>query len=258
MRTSIAERQSQTAMKGVGCLASLLLLSVYMTPVMSNFTTPAQPACGDPVFGQRIVGGTDAIEGAWPWQIGLHYQDALICGGSLISHQWVLTAAHCFVWSKDPSDYWITLGEYQLPINSSHKVVTTVQSIIVNSLFNGTGTPGDIALVKLSRHITYTEYILPVCIPTPSMNFSAGTNCWLTGWGSIENDVPLPYPQTLQQVMVPLISNSACDEMYHINTNVPANQQIVPSDQICAGYADGQKDSCQCLRSGPTAEEIGG
>ncbi|KAG9468290.1 hypothetical protein GDO78_023074 [Eleutherodactylus coqui] len=235
-----------------------LCLLVYMTAVTSNFTTPAQPACGDPVFGSRIVGGTDANEGAWPWQISLQYRGSHICGGSLISNQWVLTAAHCFEWSKNPSDFLVALGEYQLQIDSPHQVVSAVQSIIVNSLFSGVGTPGDIALIKLSRLITYTEYILPVCVPTASMSFSAGTKCWVTGWGSIRSDVLLPPPQTLQQVMVPLISNSACDDMYHVNSDISANQQIVPSDQICAGYAAGKKDSCQGDSGGPLVCNIDG
>ncbi|CAN2390200.1 Belongs to the peptidase S1 family [Pristimantis euphronides] len=246
------------AMTGVPHLASLLLLSVYTTPVISNFTTPAQPDCGNPVFGNRIVGGTDANEGGWPWQVSLRYLGSHICGGSLISNQWVLTAAHCFERSVNPSDYLVMLGGYQLQVTSPHQVASAVQSIIVNSLFRGAGTPGDIALIKLSGTITYTAYILPVCVPTTSMSFSDGTNCWVTGWGDVGSDVRLPYPQTLQQVMVPLISTDSCDRMYHIGSDISANQQIVPSDQICAGYAAGKEDSCQGDSGGPLVCNING
>ena len=46
----------------------------------------------------RIVGGVSAVEGTWPWQVALLDQDGdIFCGGVLITPNFVLTAAHCFV-----------------------------------------------------------------------------------------------------------------------------------------------------------------
>lgn len=45
--------------------------------------------------GAKIVGGTEAVPHSWPHQVALFIDGMYFCGGSLISSEWVLTAAHC-------------------------------------------------------------------------------------------------------------------------------------------------------------------
>ncbi|EDS31864.1 serine-type enodpeptidase, partial [Culex quinquefasciatus] len=47
-----------------------------------------------PAFAPRIVGGSYATLGQFPFQVAVHYGNGF-CGGSLIRSNWVLTAAHC-------------------------------------------------------------------------------------------------------------------------------------------------------------------
>ncbi len=52
--------------------------------------------CGQPEVQQsRVIAGENATRGAWPWQILMLYNGRPGCGGSLISPNWVVTAAHC-------------------------------------------------------------------------------------------------------------------------------------------------------------------
>uniref|UniRef100_A0A6I8RH61 Serine protease 36 n=1 Tax=Xenopus tropicalis TaxID=8364 RepID=A0A6I8RH61_XENTR len=205
-------------------------------PVLLLFTTPAPPSCGSPLVSSRIVGGTDAREGAWPWQVSLRYRGFHICGGSVIGTQWILTAAHCF-------GNWLPWTGYP------NEITYTVDRIIVNPQYNSSTLFGDIALIRLTSPITYTKYILPVCLPSTSNSFTDGMECWVTGWGTISlyvtNENADSQHCTLQEVMTPLINRTRCDQMYHIDSPVSASSEIIPSDQICSGYSDGGKDSCK-------------
>lgn len=53
-------------------------------------------ACGQRHKQGKIVGGMDAPEGKWPWQVSVHYGGFHICGGSILNEYWILSAAHCF------------------------------------------------------------------------------------------------------------------------------------------------------------------
>ncbi|KAM3916892.1 transmembrane protease serine 9-like [Leptodactylus fuscus] len=207
--------------------------------------TPSPPVCGSPLVNNRIVGGTDAADGEWPWQVSLQYQGSHICGGSLISSQWVLTAAHCFGNSDSPPDYTVYLGTYQLSVPDNHTVISNVSDIIIHPWYTDIGFKGDIALVKLSSPVTYTKYIMPICLPSASVTFPCGMECWVTGWGTINSGVNLPYPKTLQKVMTPIIDRTTCDNYYHVNHATSSIITIILEDMICAGYKDGSKSPCK-------------
>ncbi|XP_040211790.1 serine protease 27-like [Rana temporaria] len=205
--------------------------------------------CGKPVTSDRIVGGQDASPGDWPWQISLRRNGFHICGGVMIDSQWVLTAAHCFVRPYTISEYMVNLGAHQLSVPSG--VMSPVTAINIHPIYQGVGTSGDIAILKLQYSIQYTDYIMPICIPDAKVQFPSGMNCFVTGWGSIRQGVNLQSPRTLQQVEIPFIDQAACDTMYHINN--PTNNTIIQWDMICAGFKDGLKDACQGDSGGPLA-----
>uniref|UniRef100_A0A8C6VQ72 Peptidase S1 domain-containing protein n=1 Tax=Naja naja TaxID=35670 RepID=A0A8C6VQ72_NAJNA len=209
-------------------------------------------ACGQPVI-SRIVGGQEALEGAWPWQVSIFQANKPICGGSLINSNWVISAAHCFNFPKAP--YEIQLGAYKLLDPSPNMVTLAVKRIVSHPDYTKEeASSGDIALVELNSPVTFNNYILPICLPASSVEFPANTKCWVTGWGQIGSSVDSAFHSSkviLQELEVPIIDRKTCNNLYNISKEYQLQTDVVKADMICAGYKEGGKDACQGDSGGP-------
>uniref|UniRef100_A0A8C9NC77 Enteropeptidase n=1 Tax=Serinus canaria TaxID=9135 RepID=A0A8C9NC77_SERCA len=210
-------------------------------------------ACGKHLVtennGTRIVGGNDARREAWPWIVSLHFNFQPVCGASLVSDEWLVTAAHC-VYGRQlkPSRWRAALGLYsQADLAQPPTVVQNIDRIIINPHYMRETKDSDIALMHLQHKVQYTDYIQPICLPEKDQQFSPGINCSIAGWGSIRNEGPSS--DILQEAEVPLLSNEKCQQWmpkYNITENM-----------LCAGYDMGRIDSCQGDSGGPLTFEDG-
>ncbi|XP_058868212.1 serine protease 33-like [Acipenser ruthenus] len=206
--------------------------------------------CGRRKVGaSRIMGGSDAQKGACPWQVSIMNNVFHICGGSLIDKNWVLSAAHCFQGFINVKPFTVRLGA--LSLSQQQGVDMRLLRIVLRPGFKSADQGGDAALLELEQPAPLSETIFPVCLPSPSTTFTAGQECWVTGWGNIKEGVPLSSPHTLQQLVVPLVDSVSCDTMYHIGNSFGKSVPLILPDVICAGYQEGRKDSCQGDSGGP-------
>ncbi|XP_059125161.1 serine protease 33-like [Peromyscus eremicus] len=231
----------------------------YSLSPMTDSSINLDSVCGRPRASGRIVSGQDAQPGQWPWQVSVRENGEHVCGGSLIAENWVLTAAHCFSQDQPLSAYTVLLGtisSYPGP-NEPRELKEVARCIKYPSYSSNEHSSGDIALVQLASSISFSDYILPVCLPKPGDPLDPGTSCWVTGWGRIATNQPLPPPFTLQELQVPLIDAQTCNAYYQENS-VSSTKLVIFEDMLCAGFEEGGKDACNGDSGGPLVCDING
>ncbi|XP_072456658.1 serine protease 33-like [Notamacropus eugenii] len=192
----------------------------------------------------RIVGGWAAKRAQWPWQVSIQEQGQHVCGGSLISHQWVLTAAHCMPSSKKPQDLQIQLGDKFLYSKTRYSILVPVSQILFHPYYDGDGLHGqDIALLKLRRPVAFSKFILPVTLAPPGTQIPPKTRCWVTGWGDIRENVSLPQSYPLQETDVHIVDMKSCRALY--------DPEPIGNEMLCAGSFRDRKAFCDGDSGGP-------
>uniref|UniRef100_A0A8C1GLI8 Zmp:0000001114 n=1 Tax=Cyprinus carpio TaxID=7962 RepID=A0A8C1GLI8_CYPCA len=201
--------------------------------------------CGvRPYKHNRIVGGQNADVGEWPWQVSLHFQTSgHVCGASVISNKWLLSAAHCFI--QPDTAYkkisnWLTYSGLrdQNMLDSVQK--RTLKNIITHPNYDSMSYDYDISLLELSDPLNFTNTVHPICLPAPTHVFSAGSSCFVTGWGTLREGGSVA--QILQKAEVKVINDTVC--------NMVTEGQVT-SRMMCSGYLTGGVDACQGDSGGP-------
>ncbi|CAH2292212.1 transmembrane protease serine 9 [Pelobates cultripes] len=197
----------------------------------------------------RIVGGSDAAKGEFPWQVSLRENNEHFCGATIISEKWLVSAAHCFNDFQDPAVWVAYIGTTFLSGSDSGTVKTSIKSIIKHPLYDPDTADYDVAVLELDSPLKFNKFTQPVCLPASTHIFTVGKKCIITGWGYLKED-NLVKPEVLQKATVALMDQTLCNSLY---------SHVVTDRMLCAGYLEGRIDSCQGDSGGPlVCEEASG
>ncbi|XP_064162302.1 suppressor of tumorigenicity 14 protein homolog isoform X4 [Anguilla rostrata] len=201
--------------------------------------------CGvRPYKHNRIVGGQNADIGEWPWQVSLHFlTSGHVCGASIISKTWLLSAAHCFQPGNpdyhDPQN-WQTYSGMHDQFTQDGVQMRKLKTIINSPDYNQMTFDYDIALLELAEPLEFTNTIHPICLPDRTHVFPPGLPCWVTGWGTLREGGRTA--RILQKAEVKIINDTVC--------NVVTEGQVT-SRMLCSGFLAGGVDACQGDSGGP-------
>ncbi|XP_043926607.1 serine protease 56 [Protopterus annectens] len=189
----------------------------------------------------KIMGGSRASPGAWPWLVSIKLHGELMCGGVLLDKLWVLTAAHCFSGNRNELYWQVVAGEYNLSRTDAAAKVLQVNRIITHPKFNPQTFNNDIALLELTAPVLLSSSIHPICLPVNSKEPPYGTSCDIVGWGSLYEDGP--FADVLMEAKIPLLNVNSC--------SILLGKELITNTMFCAGYMSGGIDSCQGDSGGP-------
>uniref|UniRef100_A0A672ZG87 Transmembrane serine protease 3a n=1 Tax=Sphaeramia orbicularis TaxID=375764 RepID=A0A672ZG87_9TELE len=124
------------------------------TTIRYKHTENTETQCGSrPRFTTRIVGGNLSRPGQFPWQVSLHIGGEHLCGGSIITSRWIVTAAHCMEGFADPSIWGVHVGLTELPAHLAQSL--SVEQILYHAKYRRSKLDYDIALIKLKTPLVF-------------------------------------------------------------------------------------------------------
>lgn len=239
-------------------LAALLAVVVSLFPA----TVASARASGDEPAPQprsepdtRIVGGTPASIGDFPFQAAIFYQGSFRCGGTVVAKSWVLTAGHCLYASgRRIADSSIDVVTGTSVLSNGGQDLRVRSSYVIPSYAADPDLGDDVALLRLREPTRSTSVSIIGTSAAERALDDAGVNATIVGWGSTFQGGGAV--NQFRRATVPITTDAACRSAYPGSN--PRGYVFLATTMVCAGRPAGGIDSCQGDSGGPLLAAVPG
>lgn len=192
-------------------------------------------------FQGRIISGYAASPGQFPWQVIIKQDeyDELLCGGSIISDTWVLTAAHCCFGFDS---LFLIFGTIELFDETALNMTST--ELNIHPDYNSTTYNNDVCLIELPYALEFTTNISSISLLPNAMRSTnlTGSIATIAGFG-VMNDVYMDASENLLWAQIQIIENSDCSKVYEpglvISSTICGQGYEIANMSICNGDSGG-------------------
>ncbi|XP_040158372.1 brachyurin-like [Anopheles arabiensis] len=226
--------------------------------IKAHLRTPTTATQNTP--NRRIVNGQEARPGQFPYQVALLGQfnsGVGLCGASIITQRYVLTAAHCVYIGVDAStpvaNGTAILGAHNRMIEepSQQRITFSASGVIGHPGYDLFDVRNDIAVVRLDEPILYTDRIQPIRLPGRSDTRTfAGLMGTVSGYGVYSTANP-GLSDVLNYVLNPVITNADCRAAWS------GFEWLIEAQNVCQS-GDGGRSACNSDSGGPLTVQDNG
>ncbi|XP_066495266.1 transmembrane protease serine 5 [Tiliqua scincoides] len=187
--------------------------------------------CGTHAKAPQVMEGKDKSLAHWPWQVSLSLDAKHVCTGSLLSQEWIVTAAHCVHRLLQLSN-WVALPGLEVQTGVKEQVGASVEKVLPHPDYNGRSHDHDIAVLKLKEPLNFSDTVQAICLPQYHQDTPHRNTCWISAQA---HSAKMP---------VTLISTQTC------NSSCRYTGELTPR-MLCFSYLDGSIKACQGDNGGP-------
>ncbi|XP_046733840.1 trypsin-2-like [Diprion similis] len=190
--------------------------------------------------GRRIINGQQAEPKSFPFFVKL-YADGILCGGSIISNYWIVTASHCIFRAR-----YEAIDIYPSDWQPGQPTQIHAAESVIHPQYDPRRHAFDVALIRTEEDMVVSG-LETISLPPPGTRFIYGDEATIVGWGKMEFDT---CPLTLLSGLEVVLPWDTCNSRYkpgwtRYGGNTNCSMENIPNRILCA-YPRGSAPDSGC------------